>query len=161
MTPLDVVLTGTGERAGGRPTAQVQPGRAFTTVTQTHPFFSSMRPLETAIENAMDGDCVAYAVAVDTPILTRLMTLATFRVQRRRAERAIERGGGEVLAHYGVDPSLAEPACFYELNSAAADYADRCVRPRGPAPRLRRIVTRWCGCDPALGGVLVVGRKSC
>ena len=89
------------------------------------------------------------------------MTLATFRLQRRRAERAIVRAGAVVVAIYGVDPSLEQPACFYELNSPAADYADRCVRPRGPSPGLRRLATRLFGCDPALGGVLVIGRKSC
>jgi hypothetical protein len=89
------------------------------------------------------------------------MTLVTFRLQRLRAERAIVRAGAEVVARYGVDPSLTQPACFYELDSPAAEYADRCIRPRGPSPGVRRLATRLFGCDPALGGVLVVGRKSC
>ena len=135
-------------------------GLGLTVVMQAHPL-SSMRRLESALEQAAEGDCVAYAIAVDTPIVTRLMTLATFRLQRRRAERAIVRAGAAVVARYGVDPSLEQPACFYELDSPAAEYADRCVRPRGPSPGLRRQATRLFGCDPALGGVLVVGRKSC
>lgn len=118
-----------------------------------------MQPLREALETAGDGDCVAFAVALDTPVLTRLMTLATFRWQRRRAERAIRRSGGVVIAYYGVDPSLAQPACLYELDTPASEYADRCMRPRGSAVALRRLASRWFGCDPALGGVLVVGKK--
>ena len=142
-----------------RPAADTSLG--LTGVMPEQPYLSSMRALEFALAQAADGDCVAYAVAVDTPIVTRLITLATFRIQRRRAERAIARAGGQVVARYGVDPSLEHPACFYELDSPAAEYAERCVRPRGPAPGLRRMATKWFGCDPALGGVLVVGRKSC
>ena len=161
-------MTAAEVAAGGTETTVVRPvrvpadaGLGFTLVVQAHPYLSSMRPLEFALEQAADGDCVAYAVAVDTPLFTRLMTLATFRLQRRRAERTIARAGGRVVASYGVDPSLTHPACFYELDSPAAEYADRCVRPRGPSPGLRRMATRCFGCDPASGGVLVVGRKSC
>ena len=161
MTALDVVMTGAEETVVRPRRAQVDPVHGFTVVVQAHPYWSSMRPLQLAIEQAVDGECVAYAVALDTPLFTRVMTLATFRLQRRRAERTIVRGGGHAVARYGVDPSLTKPACLYELDSLAAEYADRCVRPRGSAPGLRRIATRWFGCDPALGGVLVVGRKSC
>ena len=143
-----------------RPREPADAGLGMAVVVQAHPL-SSMRLLESALAQAADHDCVAYAIAVNTPIVTRLMTLATFRLQRRRAARAMVRARAEVVATYGVDPSLEHPACFYELDSPAADYADRCVRPRGPSPGLRRLVTRLCGCDPALGGVLVVGRKSC
>lgn len=155
---VTVAINATVDRAVPAPP---DAGLGLTVVMQEHPFLSSMRPLELALAQAAPGDCVAYAVAIDTPIVTRLMTLATFRLQRRRAERAIARAGGEVVARYGVDPSLKQPACFYELDSAAAEYADRCVRPRGPSPGLRRMATSWFGCDPALGGVLIVGRKSC
>ncbi len=154
---VTVAPTTTVDRAARVP---ADAGLGLTVVRQAHPL-SSMQPLESALEQAADGDCVAYAVAIDTPIVTRLMTLATFRLQRRRAERAIVRAGAEVVARYGVDPSLEQPACFYELDSPAAEYADRCIRPRGPSPGLRRLATRLFGCDPALGGVLVVGRKSC
>lgn len=160
MTTVEAVTvapTTTVDRAAPVPS---DAGLGMAVVVQAHPL-SSMQGLESAFEQAADGDCVAYAIAVDTPIVTRLLTLATFRLQRRRAERAIVRARAEVVARYGVDPSLEQPACFYELNSPAAEYADRCVRPRGPSPGLRRLATRLFGCDPALGGVLVVGRKSC
>lgn len=161
MTTAAAVTVATSATVDRAVAVAADAGFGLTVVMQEHPILSSMRPLEFALGQAADGDCVAYAIAIDTPLLTRLMTLATFRLQRRRAERAIARAGGEVVARYGVDPSLKQPACFYELDSPAAEYADRCVRPRGPSPGLRRMATSWFGCDPALGGVLIVGRKSC
>src|SRR5688500_18303165 len=103
----------------------------FSVVTQAHPLWPSMAPLRQALERASRGDCVAFAVPLDTPILSRLMTLATLRWQRRRAVRAIRSSGGEVVAHLGVDPSLAQPSWFYELDTPASDYTDRFLRPKG------------------------------
>jgi hypothetical protein len=133
----------------------------FAVVTQSHPVWPNMTPLRDAIEQANDGDCVAFAVPLDAPLVARLMTLATFRWQRRRAERAIRGSGGKVVAHFGVDPSLARPSWWYELDTPASEYADRFMRPRGTHLTLRRIAQRCFGCDPALGGVMVVGKKSC
>ncbi len=162
MTAISGVMIG-GAGAGGTVSRPLRVpsdgGHALTVIAQAHPLWASLRPLECALENAVDGECVAYAVAVQGPLFTRLMTLVTFRFQRGRARRAIVRGGGRVVAAYGVDPSLEQPACVYELDTPAAAYADRCVRPRGRALGLRRLATQWFGCDPALGAVLVVGRK--
>lgn len=159
MTAISGVMIGAG-RTVGRPLREPSDrGHGFTVIVQAHPWWPSLHPLENALATAAAGECIAYAVTVQAPAFTRLMTLATFRLQRRRAERAIVRGGGRVVTTYGVDPSLEKPACCYELDTPAAAYADRCVRPRGPAPGLRRIAARWFGVDPALGAVLVVGKK--
>jgi hypothetical protein len=131
----------------------------FVMLRHEYPLWPSMAPLRQAIQQARQGDWVAFAVALDTPFLTRLMTLATLRWQLRRAERAIRSSGGEVVTHFGVDPSLAQPSWFYELNTPASEYSDRFMRPRGSNVALRRLAERLFGCDPALGGVLVVGRK--
>jgi hypothetical protein len=134
--------------------------RKFTVVIPERPLWPSMQALRGAMEAAREGECVAFGVPLDTPLSTRLITLATFRLQRRRAIRAIRACGGVVTGEYGVDPSLERRACVYEVNTPASQYAERFMRPRGTAVRLRRIV-QWCfGCDPALGGVMVVGRKS-
>lgn len=143
---------------GPQPTAAAAP---FFMVTPTHPVWPSMAPLQRSLEQAAAGECVAFAMPLDTPPVTRLLSLVTLRWQRRRAERAIRRAGGEVVAHFGVDPSLAQPSWFYELDTPASDYTDRFMRPRGSNVVLRRIAERCFGCDPALGGVLVVGKKPC
>ncbi len=133
----------------------------FVVVTQRHPFKPRLRALHDALAAARVGERVAYAVPLDSPVAERLATLLLFRWQRFRAEAAIRRAGGEVVSTYGVDPSLDRPAYFCELGTAAAAYADQYIRPRGSNVALRRLAA-WCfGCDPALGGVLIVGRKSC
>ena len=85
----------------GRPQLRAEPALPqFSIVTQAHPLWPSMTPLRQAIEQASHGDCVAFAVPLDTPILARLMTLATLRWQRRRAARAIRqlrRRGGRAV----------------------------------------------------------------
>ena len=151
-----------------RMTPRARPERAsagvvapFSMVTQSHPLWPSMAPLRESLEQAAAGECVAFAVPLDTPKVTRLLSLVTLRWQRRRAERAIRQAGGEVVAHFGVDPSLAQPSWFYELDTPASDYTDRFMRPKGSNLVLRRIAERCFGCDPALGGVLVVGKKPC
>jgi len=132
-----------------------------TVVVQRHPLRGDVKRLRSEVARASAGDRIGYAIVLDTPLFLRLVTVATFRWQVRRAERTITRGGGEVVARYGVDPSLEAPTCVYELNSPASEYADGSLRPRGSALGLRRFITRWCGCDPGLGGVLVVGKKPC
>ena len=106
------------------------------------------------------GEFIAYSIRLDLPLPTRLVTIAALSYRVRQVERTFERGRVRVLGSFGVDPHLDAPSFVYELNSAAADYADRCLRPRGTGEQLRRFVTYFCGYDLALGGVVVIGRKS-
>ena len=115
--------------------------------------------LRAALAELSPGDCIAYAIRLNASSVARMVTLVTLPLHLRCVQRMIVRGGAQVLGRYGIDPSLDAPSCVYELNSAAAEYADRCLRPRGSAPRFRRITSHLLGCDPALGGVVVVARK--
>jgi hypothetical protein len=120
-----------------------------------------MGELRDAFAAAHIGERVAFAIPLDTPAAERLMTLILFRWHRYRAQASMRRAGGSVVAHFGVDPSLDRPAYVSELGTAASTYADQYIRPRGSNVALRRVAA-WCfGCDPALGGVLIVGRKLC
>ena len=133
----------------------------FAIVRQQHPLKPGMDRLRDAFASATVGERVAFAVPLDTPAAERLVTLMLFRWRRYRAETVIRRAGGTVVALYGVDPSLDQPAYFCELGTAASAYAEQYIRPRGSNVLLRRLAA-WCfGCDPALGGVLIVGRKQC
>jgi hypothetical protein len=148
--------------AGVRPSRPAASAMAqLKIVTQSRPLWPSMEPLRGAVAQAAIGESVAFATPLDGPLVTRLLTLATLRLQRRRAVRALRSSGAEVIAQFGVDPSLSQPSWFYELDTAAAEYTDRHMRPRGRFVLLRRIAARCFGCDPGLGGVLVVGRKTC
>jgi hypothetical protein len=150
MNAIEELIAGDWNEAGRRP---------HTTVLVQRGWQEGMHRLRAALAAADAGDCVVYAIPLNTPLPRRLNTVVTLRLQLRQIGRAIVGGGGQLVGTYGVDPSLETPACVFELNSVASAYADRCLRPRAPAERLRRILVRWFGCDPALGGVLVVGRK--
>jgi hypothetical protein len=106
------------------------------------------------------GDAIVYAIRLDVPALTRLISLALLRRRLRQIEHAFTSGGAQVVARYGVDPNLDAPSCIYDLHTSASDYADRNLRPRGRLVALRRMA-EWCvGCDPALGALVLVATKS-
>ena len=130
-------------------------------VRQKHPLRPGIDALRDAFASAAIGERVAFAVPLDSPAAERILTLITFRWQCYRAAAAMRSAGGAVVACYGVDPSLDRPAYFCELNTAASAYADQYIRPRGSNVALRRLAAWVFGCDPALGGVLIVGRKQC
>lgn len=106
------------------------------------------------------GGYITYSVRLDLPLPTRLLTIAALSYRLRQVERVMEKGHVTIVGTFGIDPHLDAPSFVYELNSAAADYADRCLRPKGTGEQLRRVMTYFCGYDLALGGVVVIGRKS-
>ena len=106
------------------------------------------------------GESIAYVIPLDGPPLRRLGSIAMLRIRLRQAEQELARAGVHIVARYGVDPHLDAPACVYELNTPASIYADRYLRPRGRWLAPRRVAA-WCfGCDPALGAVVLVARKT-
>ena len=106
------------------------------------------------------GESIAYVIPLDGPPLRRLGSIAMLRIRLRQAEQELARAGVPIVARYGVDPHLDAPACVYELNTPASIYADRYLRPRGRWLAPRRVAA-WCfGCDPALGAVVLVARKT-
>jgi hypothetical protein len=116
--------------------------------------------LHDALEQSAAGDLVVYAVPLDAPPLSRLVMFVTLALRLRRAQRMIERSGVAAVGRYGIDPRLEAPAFVYQLDSAASQYADRFLRARGSAAALRRLAARCFGYDPALGAIVVIGRKS-
>lgn len=128
-------------------------------IVQSDLLRGNVAELRQAAARLADGDSIAYAIRFDVPALTKLVSLAMLRIRIRQVERALVRAGTAIVARYGVDPHLDAPMCVYELNTAAARYADRYLRPRGRGQALRRVIA-WCvGCDPALGAVVMVARK--
>jgi hypothetical protein len=128
-------------------------------VVSARPARFELRALRSRLDNIPAGGCVAYAVRLDGHLLARIATLALLPVHLWRVRRTIERSGAQVVGRYGVDPNLDAPAFLYELNTLAADYARRYLRPRGSLEALRAIVGRLVGCDPALGAVVLVAKK--
>jgi hypothetical protein len=115
--------------------------------------------LRAALTRLAPGDVAAYIVPLDTPPLKRLWTLVTLPLRLRRAAALFEHSRLSVVGRYGVDPHMEAPAFVYELNSAAAMYADRSLRARGSGRLLRAVLAKCFGCDPAVGAVALIGRK--
>jgi len=143
----------------GEVAATDETGPRYNVLLQQNSLCFDREPLRSSLEGMSAGDCIAYVIALNVPLVARLVTLATLPLRLRRVERTIARSGARVVGRYGVDPSLEAPSCVYELCSPAAEYADRYLRPHGSVQALRRLLARWFTCDPALGGVVVVGRK--
>ena len=136
------------------------PDSGCTTVAGGPGLSFNLTELALAIGSLRSGDYVAYSVRLDLPLPIRLLTIATLSYRLRQVARVMDKGRVAQIGAYGIDPHLEAPSFVYELNSAAADYADRCLRPRGSGERLRRFVTYFCGYDLALGGIVVIGRKA-
>ena len=135
------------------------PEGACTTVAGGPGFRFSLTELALTIGSLRSGDYVAYSVRLDLPLPTRLVTIATLSYRLRQVSRVMEKGRVSTIGNFGIDPDLDAPSFVYELNTAAAEYADRCLRPKGSGQQLRQVVTYFCGYDLALGGVVVMGRK--
>jgi hypothetical protein len=151
-TPLESFLLGHRTTAAGRPGCRVVVGGSALRF--------QLENLQDASNRSAAGDLVAYAVPLEAAPLTRLLTLVTLGLRLRSAERILARSGVAAVDRYGVDPRLAAPAFVYQLNSAASQYADRFLRDRGSAAALRRLAARCFGYDPAIGAIVVMGRKS-
>jgi hypothetical protein len=143
----------------GYVSTQPAPENACTTVAGGPGVGFHLTELALAIGSMRSGDFVAYSVRLDLALPMRLVTIATLSYRLRQVARVMEKGRVAPVGTFGIDPHLDAPSFVYELNSAAADYADRCLRPRGSGQQLRQVVTYFCGYDLALGGVVVIGRK--
>jgi hypothetical protein len=91
--------------------------------------------------------------------LAALRSWATLPRRVRNCERALVESGCRVT-RYAVDPSLAAPSLIFELGSIAEDYA--ATHLLGHSARwsfVRRALRWWLGCDPSVGGILLIGTR--
>lgn len=152
QTALETLLLGSAPPAAPRPRCRVVVGNS--------PLQFDLARLQDALHRSAAGDVVAYAVPLAAPAAVRLLLLATLALRLRCAEWMMQRSGARAAVRYGIEPHLEAPAFVFELNTAASQYADRFLRARAPAAALRRLAARWFGCDPAIGAVVVMARKS-
>jgi hypothetical protein len=151
-SPLETLLLGPAAASARAPHCRVVAGGSGLRFHLEH--------LTATLQQSAAGDLVAYAVPLEAPPLARLLTFVTLRLRLKRAERMMQRGGVAGVCRYGIDPRLEAPAFVYQLDSAASQYADRFLRARGSAAALRWFAARCFGYDPAVGAVVVMGRKS-
>jgi hypothetical protein len=143
----------------GYVSARTAPGTGCTTVPGGPGFGFHLTELALAVGSLRSGDYIAYSVRLDLALPIRLLTIAMLSYRLRQVARVMDKGRVTAVGTFGIDPNLDAPSFVYELNTAAADYADRCLRPKGSGQQLRQVVTYFCGYDLALGGIVVIGRK--
>ena len=120
---------------------------------------STLPSLRDALGELASGDCVACAIPLTGSPVTRLLSFAMLPLRRRMAERTFASADAEVLGCWGVHPDVESPSCIFDLRSSADTYAGQHLRPRGSKVILRRVLSAIFGCDPALGAIVIIGRK--
>ena len=115
--------------------------------------------LRETLDRLQPGECAGCALAIAGRPVRRVWAYLTLPLRRWQAERIFASAGAEVIGRWGVDPDLDSPSCVFELGSYADVYAGEHLRRRGSKVALRRALARVFGCDPALGAVIIVGRK--
>ena len=91
--------------------------------------------------------------------LGRLLVLRGSVAWRRWRLRA---WGARDVRAFAFFPELDSPTVVYELSGRAQLYVESHILPAQsslPAP-IRRLLAAFVGCDPGVGAVVVVGRKS-
>jgi len=156
MTVADTVLQ---TLLLGEVAAAKAPAARCRVVVDGRPLASALGELRDLSTRLAPGDAIAYVVTLNAPIAARLVMLLTLPLRLRSALRVIERDRLVLVGRYAIDPDVEAPSFIYQLDSAASRYADRSMRPRGSDSRLRRLITKWAGCDPALGAIALVARK--
>jgi hypothetical protein len=91
--------------------------------------------------------------------LAALRSWATLPTRVRKCERALVESGCRVT-RYAVEPSLAAPALVFELGSIAEEYATtHLLGHSGRWSLVRRVLRWWLGCDPSVGGIILIGTR--
>ncbi|HJZ74821.1 MAG TPA: hypothetical protein VKE51_23955 [Vicinamibacterales bacterium] len=134
------------------------PRCAVVTATRVLPF--DLGGLAKTAAGAGSGDIVAYAIALEGGLMVRLLMLLTLGIRVARARRILRGAGAARVHRFAVLPTLDRPTIAYEIGTAAAQYADRHLRPRGAGGPLRTIIASIAGVDPSIGAVVVAGLMS-
>jgi len=91
--------------------------------------------------------------------LAGLRSWATLPSRVRKCERALVESGCRVT-RYAVEPDLAAPTLIFELGSIAEEYASTHLLGHNARWSLvRRMLRWWLGCDPSVGGIILIGTK--
>lgn len=118
-----------------------------------------LRPLALGIDPAPRQAPIILGVALRSGRgrAADLRSWATLPMRVRACERALVKSGCRVT-RYAVDPSLESPNLVFELGSIAEEYAlTHLLGHSGRWKVLRRLLTWWLGCDPSVGGIVLIG----
>jgi hypothetical protein len=95
-----------------------------------------------------------------TGALQRLLQFGALPGRMRRAANTLRSMGIANSERFAVSPDVGQPVFIYSLRQPSAAYARDNILPpnKGVAGALRWLISRWAGCDPSIGAVLVIGR---
>lgn len=93
--------------------------------------------------------------------VSRLLQFLSLPMRIGRNTRALRAAGVGSFERFAVSPDVRQPVVIHSLRAAAAAYARRNFLPsaRGLAGIARGWLSRWAGCDPSVGAILIVGRS--
>jgi hypothetical protein len=121
------------------------------------------RRCRAAVSDLTSGDSLGVVIVIEAVGITRLLRWIGLPAQRAAVTRAIRAEGAVLIGQYAVAPDLGRPAVVYELHSPAQRYAEAFLMPTPPERavmrRIRGVLSRWGGCDPAAGAIVIIGRK--
>lgn len=104
---------------------------------------------------------VALVQVTPNGLVARLLSWLALPLRVAACERAMRKNGATVLGRYALFPGIEHPALIYELHTPAAEYAETRLLQTATQMRCRRLraaLSAWTCCDPAVGGVVVIGR---
>jgi hypothetical protein len=120
-----------------------------------------LRPLTLAVDPPRRREPVIVGIPLrhGRGRLADLLSWSTLPLRVRKCERALVASGCRVT-RYAVDPSLAAPSLIFELGSIAEEYASTHLLGHGGRWSIvRRALRWWLGCDPSLGGIILIGTR--
>jgi hypothetical protein len=141
----------------------VAPGNLHASVLVSgHAVASVWRRCLAAVSGLPVGGHVVVLISAEETGVSRLLRWVVLPLQIAVMTRALKQGHGVIVGRFAVFPDISRPAIVYELRSAAAVYAERLLIPRTPqfiTRVARMMLSRWAGCDSAVGAILIVVRK--
>jgi hypothetical protein len=117
-----------------------------------------------AMADLAPGGYLAIALPVSSGgRMLRVAGLLSLPIRIAATERLLVRCGAMPMGCYGVSPDLRQPTVVYKLRGGASRYAERHLlysQRTWPAAVVCGLLRTLVGCDPSLGAVLVIGKRS-
>lgn len=121
------------------------------------------RRCRAAFSSLAPGETLSVVMIIDAAGVAKAGRWLPLPFQLAAVTGAIIAEHGIVLGRYGVTPDLARPTVLYELRTPAQRYAQAFLLSRSRqnafSRGIRKILSLWAGCDPAVGAVVLIGRK--
>jgi len=119
--------------------------------------------LSQVLQRLPAGGCVGLVIAVGgDSVSQRISRILLMRFHLARTRRSLTRCGAIVVGSFAIGPDLRAPTWVYPLAGTAARYA-RSHLLSWRTGRLweasRGVLSIVGGCEPSVGGVIVIGRR--